>query len=126
MTDRLVGMRKDATTFPVEISLSPVTTAAGRLALAVIRDVTAARHLEDLLDLARSAATAEQAHSGREPLDTIVTRLFQLGLLLQAAIDLPADNVGQRIEQALAHLDDTIREIRNGTFSTLAQTPPRP
>ena len=92
----------------------------------MIRDVTAARHLEDLLDLARSAATAEQAPSGRELLDTIVTRLFQVGLLLQAAIDLPADTVGQCIEQALAHLDDTIREIRNGAFSTLAQTPPRP
>ena len=126
MTDRLVGMRKDATTFPVEISLSPVTTAAGRFAFAVIRDVTAARHLEDLLDLARSAATAEQAQSSRELLDTIVTRLFQVGLLLQSAIDLPADTVGQCIEQALAHLDDMIREIRNGAFSTLAQTPPRP
>ena len=126
MTDRLVGLRKDATTFPVEISLSPVTTAAGHFTFAVIRDVTAARYLEDLIDLARSAVTAEQAHHGREVLATIINRLFQLGLRLQAAIDLPADTVGQRIEEALEHLDDTIREIRDSAFTTPDQTPPRP
>src|SRR5271169_673966 len=126
MTDRLVGLRKDATTFPVEIGLSPVTTATGRLAFAVIRDVTAAKQLEDLIDLARSAVTAQQAHRGRELLDTITTRLFQLGLNLQAAIDLPADMVRQRIEEALQHLDDTIREIRDTAFTTPDQTPPRP
>ena len=126
MTDRLVGLRKDATTFPVEIGLSPVTTATGRLAFAVIRDVSAAKQLEDLIHLARSAVTAQQAHRGRELLDTITTRLFQLGLNLQAAIDLPADMVRQRIEEALEHLDDTIREIRDTAFTAPDQTPPRP
>ncbi len=119
MAGRLIGLRKDATTFPVEISLTPVTTAAGPFAFAVIRDAAAARQLEDLIDLARSAVTAEQAQSGREVLDTIIiNRLFQLGLLLQAAIDLPADMVGQRIEEALGHLDDTICEIRDAAFTT--------
>ena len=126
MTDRLVGLRKDATTFPVEISLTPVTTAAGHFAFAVIRDVAAARHLEDLIDLTRSAVTAEQAHRGPELLDAIITRLFQLGLSLQAAIDLPADMVGQRIEEALGHLDKTICEIRDTAFTISDQTPPRP
>jgi anti-anti-sigma factor len=126
MPDRLVGLRKDATTFPVELSFSPVTTAAGHFAFAVIRDVTAATHLEELIDLARSAVTAEQTQRGRELLDTIITRLFQLGLRLQAAIDLPADAVGQCIEEALAHLDDTIREIRDTVFTTPDHTPPGP
>jgi anti-anti-sigma factor len=126
MTDRMIGLRKDATTFPVEVSLGPVTAAADHFTVAVFRDVTAGRHLEDLIDLARSAVTTEQAHRGWELLDPIITRLFQLGLRLQAAIDLPADTVGQCIEEALGHLDNTIREIRDTGFTTPGQTPPRP
>jgi anti-anti-sigma factor len=126
MTDRLVGLRKDATMFPVEVSLSPVATAAGHFAFAVIRDVTAARRLEDLIDLARSAVMARRAHRGWELLDTIIIRLFQLGLSLQAAIGLRADMARERIEEAPEHLDDTIREIRDIAFTTPGQTPPRP
>ncbi|HUN34524.1 MAG TPA: PAS domain S-box protein [Trebonia sp.] len=72
----LVGLRKDGTTFPAQISLSPVRTAAGRFTLAVIRDVTETRRLADLAALARAAVTAEQEHRGRDLLDTIITALF--------------------------------------------------
>jgi len=37
---RLAGLRKDGTTFPVRIGLTPVTTVSGQFTLAVVRDIT--------------------------------------------------------------------------------------
>ena len=119
---RLVALRKDGTTFPVEISLSPVATVTGTLTLTVIRDVTKARRLTDLADLARAAVAAQQAHRGQELLDSITTSLCNVGLSLQDAADLPYGEVGKDIAEALGHLDDTIREIRDNAFTTRDQS----
>lgn len=42
--------RRDGSTFPVEISLSPVDTGQGKMACAVIRDVTDQKQASDLLE----------------------------------------------------------------------------
>ncbi len=131
---RLAGRRKDGTIFPVEVSFSPVMAATGRFTLTVIRDVSDAQRLEVLADLARAAAAAQQAQAaaaqqaqrGQELLDTIVTGLFQVGLGLQAASNLPADAARQRIAAASRHLDEIIRQIRDTALTARDQgTAPR-
>jgi len=103
---RLTGLRKDGTTFPVEISLRPVPTATGRFTLAVVRDIIADRHL-----------AGQQAQPVQGLLDRIVTALYQVRVGLQTAADLPPDTATQRIEEALGTLNDLISEIRDAALA---------
>lgn len=124
---RLAGQRKDGSTFPARVSLSPVATATGRFILAVIRDITADQPRADLADLARAAAAADDARRGRALLSRVVDSLLRVGLSLQAAIDLPHEVAVQQIADALRTLDGAIREIHNHVFAPRDQdSPPDP
>ena len=120
---RLAGLRKDGTTVPVRISLSPVQTATGRFTMAVVRDISEDQPPADLAELARAAAAAEDAHKGRDLLDRVINGLFRVGLSLQSAAELPHEIALPRIADALQHVDDIIGEIRDYIFADPGHSP---
>lgn len=117
MTDRarLAGRRKDGSTIPVTITLSPVPTASGHLVLAVARDATQQQWQDDFTGLVRSTL-ADQAQHAEDLLDQVAGHLFHVGLSLEQAAGQPAELARQRISQALQRLDDTIHAIRDHVF----------
>ena len=118
---RLAGQRKDGSTFPARVSLSPVVTATGHFILAVIRDISEDQPRADLADLARAAAAADDARRGRELLSQVVDGLLRVGLSLQTATGLPHEAAVQEIADALRALDNTIREIHDHVFAATGQ-----
>jgi PAS domain S-box-containing protein len=71
---------------------------------------------ETRFELDQLQATAERERIGRDLHDTVIQRLFALGMSLQSIERLAAAPVAERIDRAVDGLDEVIRDIRETIF----------
>lgn len=115
----LAALRRDGSQLSVEISLSPVAGTAGTLTIASVRDVTDRLQDQERLRLADEQLTLsdERERIARDLHDTVLQRLFGLGLELQAAAMRAEPTVSDRLESAVDEIDRIIRDIRTTVFT---------
>lgn len=122
----LRGRKRSGAEFPVEISLSPVRSGARTLVIAIVRDVSERSKAEEELARARAdlALVEERERIARDLHDTVIQRLFAVGLSLQAALTRNSEGpAAERMRQAIDDIDETIRDIRSAIFALHIRRP---
>ena len=122
----LRGQSRSGAEFPVEISLSPIRSGDLTLVIAIVRDITERRNAAEELARARAdlAMVDDRERIARDLHDTVIQRLFAVGLSLQGASSRAVTGSAlERMRQAIDDIDDTIRDIRSAIFSLHTRRP---
>lgn len=115
----LQALRANGSQFSVEISLSPVTRGHETLTIASMRDITERLEEAERLRSTREMLTlsSERERIARDLHDTVLQRLFGLGLELQAIAMKESVSNGTQLETAVDEIDTIIKEIRTSVFT---------
>jgi len=120
----LSAVRSDQSEVSVEISLSPVASPMGSMTIASIRDITDRLADAEKLRTTREMLTlsSERERIARDLHDTVLQRLFGLGLELQAMAIRKSAQAGTeqtviKLETAVDEIDYIIKEIRTSVFT---------
>ncbi len=115
----LTATRSDGSEFAVEISLSPVSDTRERFTIASIRDIS--ERLEEAEQLRNTqemlTLSSERERIARDLHDTVLQRLFGLGLEIQALAMKDSGTATPRLEHAVDEIDLIIKEIRTSVFT---------
>lgn len=115
----LEGVRSDGATFPINVSLGRIDTGSGACTFATVRDITDRIRVEiEAANARRRQSMAEERERIAHDLhDTVIQRLFALGLGLQGLppqIDSP--DVASRVSSAVDTIDDIIDDLRSTIY----------
>ncbi len=110
----LLALRKDGTTIPVEISLSPSQLASGqRHVICAIRDVSAWKRMRRLSGMIIAAAENERKHLSRELHDDFLQALVALKIRVKLLADQKDDEERERARAQIAgEIHDAIRGVK--------------
>ncbi len=115
----LSAKRSDESEFSVEISLSPIEQSGRTMTIASMRDITERLQEAERLRTTQEMLTlsSERERIARDLHDTVLQRLFGLGLELQAIAMKEPGDTGSRLENAVDEIDTIIKEIRTSVFT---------